>query len=210
MGSTTISRWGLVERLSPILFLIGGSLLVAHAAIMGIQAFSDLTAPPDVFGPTGHLVAVVGLLGLYPALADRQPTVARGAGALGAVALGSWAVMTVTRYLEAAGIVSSPSDVLPGTLIMFVFVSTILAYLLFGVAILRDGDGSRTVGMLVLAPGALIAVALVKSAIIGVTALDGFVIGGGFAFSMVVLGYTLRTWNRPADHDLAAGDVTVG
>lgn len=192
------------------MFLVGGGLLVGHAAMLGIQAFSNLTTPPDVFGPTGHLVALVGLLGLYPPLVARTPAVARIAGAVATVALVSWAVMTVTRFLAVAGIISALSDVLPGAFFMLVFGSTILTYVLFGVAIVRVDDSPRTVGLLVLAPAVLLVVVLVDSAITGVTALDGLIIGGGLALSMLALGYVLRTWDRPTDRTTSTGDVTVG
>jgi hypothetical protein len=178
--------------------------------MLGIQAFTNLTTPPDLFGPTGHLVALVGLLGLYPALVARTPTVARVAGAVAVVALGSWALMVATRLLAVLGVTSSLSDVLPGAFFMLVFASTILTYVLFGTATLRVDDSSRIVGLLVLAPGGLILAGLVGSAIADVTALGALFIASGLAVSMLALGYTLRTWDRSTDHAEPAGDVTAG
>ena len=134
---------------------------------------------------------------------------ARAAGAAGAVALVSWFVMTVTRLFELAGIVSSLGDVLPEPFFIVVLASTIFTYVLFGVATLRV-DSSRTVGLLVLVPGLLTAALVVDSALTGVSALDGVFIGGGLALSMLALGYTLRTWDRPTDYAATAGDVTPG
>lgn len=207
---STTTRGHPFERWSPSLFLVGGGLMVGHAAMLGVQAFSNLTPPPDVFGPTGHLVALLGLLGLYPTLADRSPRVGRVAMAVAAVALLGWAMMSVVRFLSVAGIISSQSDVLSGGFYMLMFASTILTYALFGVTTVRIDDKSRVVGLLVLVPAVLILVALVNSAITGVTAVEGLVIGGGLALSMLALGYTLRTWDRPTDRTVAAGDVTVG
>lgn len=184
--------------------------MVGHAAMLGVQAFSNLTTPPDLFGPTGHLIAILGLFGLYPVLVDRTPTVARVAGAIAAVAFASWAVMVVTRFLEAAGVVSTVNDVLPGAFLMLVFASTILTYILSGIAILRVDSDSRLVGLLVLAPGALILVALIGSTVANVTAIVGFVIGGGQALSMLGLGHILRTWESPAGGATPAGEVTAG
>lgn len=183
---------------------------MGHATMLGIEAFSNLTPPADVFGPTGHLVALLGLVGLYPVLADRTPMVARVASAVVTVGLMSWAVMVVTRFLAVAGIISAVSNVLPGVFFLFLFATTILAYVLFGGAILRVGEGSRIVGILVLAPGILILVALVGSAIARVTALEGLIIGGGLTLSMLTLGHILRTWGRPADSAIPAGKVTAG
>ena len=207
MGSVHISQWNSIERWSPTLFLVGGGLLVGHAAMSAIHAFTDIATPPDVFVTTGHLVALVGLLGLYPALVVRTPRVTRAAGTVAAVALVSWAVMTVTRFFELAGIVSSLGETLPDVFFIVVLASTILTYVAFGVATLRIDDSSRTVGILVLAPGGLTAALVVDSALTGVSALDGAVIGGGLALSMLALGYTLRTWDRPTNHAAPAGDV---
>lgn len=55
------------------------ALLLDHAAVQGIEAFTSLTPPTDVFGTTGHLVAHVGLAGLYPLIVDRTPTAAKTA-----------------------------------------------------------------------------------------------------------------------------------
>jgi len=210
MVSVTGSQWDSIERWSPTLFIAGGSLLVGHAVLLGVQAFSNLTTPPDVFGPAGHLVALVGLFGLYPALADRMPSAARVAGVVAAVALVGWAAVTVARFLGVAGVVSSVSDVLPGAFIAIVFASTIIAYVLFGAAVVRVDDGSQVVGPLVLAPAVLLVVALSKAATTGVTALDGLGIGGGLALSVLALGYVLGTGDRPTGRAVPAGDVTVG
>lgn len=207
MGGVNTTHWRSIEQWSPTLFLVGGGLLVGHAAISAIHAFTDVATPPDVFVTTGHLVALVGLLGLYPALVDRTPIVTRAAGTVAAVALVSWAVMTVTRLFELAGIVSSLGETLPEVFFIVVLASTILAYAAFGVATLRIDDSSRSVGTLVLAPGGLTAALVVDSALTGVSALDGAVIGGGLALSMLALGYTLRTWDHPTNHAAPAGDV---
>lgn len=160
------------------MFLVGGGLLVGHTAMSAIHAFTDLATPPDVFVTTGHLVALGGLIGVYPLLVDRTPILSRAAGLVATVALVSWAVMTVTRFLELAGLVPSLGEALPDAFFVVVLASTILTYVTFGVAILRVDDGSRTVGLLVLAPGVLTAVLVVDSVLTGVTALDGAVIGG--------------------------------
>lgn len=210
MVSATASQWNLVERWSPTLFIIGGLLLAGHAVMSGIHAFTNLSTPPDVFVTTGHFVALVGLVGLYPALVHRTPTLSRAAGAVAAVALLSWLVMTVTRFLSLTGSVSSLGEALPELFFLVVLASTILTYLLFGVAILRVDDNSWIVGALVLAPGGLTAALVVDSVISGVTALDGFVIGTGLALSVLAVGYTLRSWDRPTSDAVTAADATAG
>ncbi|WP_435196537.1 hypothetical protein [Natronomonas sp. EA1] len=209
MGSDHTTQWSSVEQWSPTLFLVGGSLLIGHAAMSAVHAFTDIVTPPDAFVTTGHFVALVGLLGLYPVLANRTPRLARAAAATGVVALVSWFVMTVVRFFELAGIVSSLGDALPDVFFVIVLASTILTYGLFGVATLRI-DSSRSIGLLVLVPSILTAALVVDSVLTGVSALDGVFIGGGLALSMMALGYTLRTWDRPTDHAASPSDVVAG
>lgn len=200
-------RWNSVERWGATCFIIGGMLLVGHAAMSGIHAFTTLSTPPDVFVTTGHLVAIIGLFGLYPLLVSRTPTVTRVGGAVAVVAFVSWAVMTVTQFLAFTGVVESLDAVLPAIFFGIVLLSTILTYGLFGVAALRADSESRQVGLLVLAPGALTVALVLDSAITGVTPLDGLVIGGGLALAMLALGFRLRNWDVPSEGVTAVGDT---
>jgi hypothetical protein len=182
MANAHRSQWDAIEQWSPVLFLVGGGLLVGHAAMSAVHAFTDISTPPDAFVTTGHFVALVGLLGLYPVLVDRAPTVVRAAGAVSVVALVSWVVMTVTRFFELAGVVSSLGEALPDPFFIVVLASTILTYVLFGSTILHVDDRSWTVGLLILAPGGLTVALVVASAMIGESALLGVVIGGLYLY----------------------------
>ena len=210
MDSAILSQWNSLERWTPTLFLIGGSLLLGHAAMLGVRAVSELTVPPDPFGPAGHLVALVGLLGLYPALVDRKPAMVPAAGIAAGVALVSWGVMSITRLLAVVGIVPSVSDLLPGVFFVLLFASTVFTYVLFSVAAGRTDDIPWTVGLLILAPAVLLVVVLVDSAVTGVSDLEGVVIGTGLALSMLALGYSLRTWDAASDQPELIGDLTAG
>lgn len=176
--------------------------------MLGVRAFSDLGTPPDVFGPAGHFVALVGLVGLAPVLVDRWPRMSRFAGAVAAVAVVSWAAMTGARLLAVVG--AGGTDMLPGGLVALMFVSTVLTYLLFGVGIAWLGEVPLRVGVLVVAPAVLLVVVLAASVVTGVAALAGFVIAVGLFLTMVSLGYTLRTRAGEADHPDRPSDVTVG
>lgn len=193
MTRLNVSHWGWVEQWGSRLFLLGGVLMLGHATMSGIRAFTGLATPPDAFVTAGHFVALVGLLGLYPAVLDRTPTVARAAGSVLVVALASWFVMTVTQLLALAGVVASLEAVLPSSFVVVVLASTILTYGLFGVATLRVDTWSRRVGVLVLTPGALTGALVVRSVIEWANPVGGVVIGGGLALSMLALGYSLRT-----------------
>ena len=209
MAPSSAAHWSSIERWSPTLFLAGGGGVVTHAGLNGIEAFTALQTPPDVFVTTGHLVALVGLLGLYPRLVDATPRLARLAAATAAAPIAGWTVMTVGQVLVVAGAWPSLDAILPGAFFVALLVSSGLAYGLFGAATLRRGRGSRSVGLLVLAPGALMAVLLVDSALTGLTALDGFLVGGALAVAILALGVKLRSWPGRTRH--AAPDrVAVG
>lgn len=203
MLSGNTERGGRIERWSPTLFRIGGWLLLGHAVLLGLQAGLELTPPPDVFGPAGHLLALGGLLGLYPALGDRAPRGFATAGVVAAVAGAGWLGWTVTRSLAIAGLAP---DALPSALVGLTFLATILAYLAFGAVSLRV---ERRLGFLVLAPAVLLVAVLAVSAGTGAGDLVGFVAGAGLAGSMLAIGSTLRARVRATDHAAATG-ATAG
>jgi hypothetical protein len=209
MGRGSIQQWKSLERSSPTLFLLGGGLIIGHAAVNGIEAFSEMAAPTDVFGPAGYLLAVVGLWGLYPVLVDRAPKLARVAGAVAAVSLTGWVVITISTLGEVAGVLSSGSEFLPGAFFLTHITSVMLTYVLFGAASLRAGVRSRTVGILLLMPPLLIAGMLAGATVFGNSAVGSFVIGSAQAIVHLSIGATLRA-GASNDVDSLAGDATAG
>lgn len=210
MVRTLVARWRSVEQWGPMLFLLGGCLMAGHALLAGLRAVTGLPLPPDLFAPTGHLVALVGLLGLYPVFVDWTPVTARIAGTVLLLAAISWLGLSLTQLLVAVGMVSSLAAVLPESYFAIALASTILTYGLFGVTALRADRESRTVGCLVLAPGGLTALLIVNSALGGASAAGGIVIGGGLSLSMLGLGFLLRTWNGPSRSAVPVGEASTG
>lgn len=209
MLSNSKATLSALERWSPTLFLVGGAGVVTHAALMGIEAFTALATPPDVFVTMGHLIAFVGLLGLFHRIVGRTPRLARLALIVGIVATAGWSVMTVGKFAVVAGVWNSLNSAFPGVFFIGLLGCSILTYFLFGAASLLSGIGSRTVGLLVLAPGGLMTVLLLDSAITGLSTLDGFLIGGSLAISMMALGFKLRTLPERNETSSLAG-VVVG
>lgn len=208
MSLASNSQSGTVNRLSSTLFLISGCLMLGHAGLLGLQAFSGLAAPPDFIGPAGHLVALVGLIGLYPGLVDRWPMTTRAGGAVAAVAIGGWGVTTGTRFLEVIGAVGS--DLLPGAFVGLMLLATVLTYVIFGVATARVTEWPSRVGLLVGSPAVFLLVVLGASLVVRVAAREGFVISVGLALAMVLLGYTFRTGAAGTGQVDRTGDVTMG
>lgn len=202
-------RWRTLERWSPTLFLLGGAGVITHAAIQALEAFTAVNPPPDVFVTAGHLIALAGLVGLYPVLRGRTPRLATAGLAATGLGVVAWTVMTATQWLSIAGAVGSLTALFPGAFFLGLIAVTILAYTLVGVAALQADAGATMDGLLVLAPAALLLALLGKSVVAGVGAADGAVIGGGLAFSMLALGVRLQSWPglavEPAPAEAASG-----
>lgn len=198
------NRWELLERASPRLFLLGGGLIVGHAAIRGIEAFTDITPPVDVFGPAGYLLALVGLLGLYPSLTDRTPKMARVALPVAAVPLAGWIMITARSVGAVAGLIGSSGEVVPGVFFMGHIVAMILTYSVFGVAVLRSGRQPRAVGVLLLMVPVLFVTMVAGAAVIGDVAAGAFVIGSLLAVTHLAVGYSLQTDQTRFEHDTRA------
>ena len=108
MKGVTASHWKSLEHWSPTLFLAAGVLFVGHAAVRGIEAFTTVPTPVDVFGPSGYVAAILAILGLYPPLAARTPRIARVAAGIAALTAPAWALISGWNFGEG-------SELLPNT-----------------------------------------------------------------------------------------------
>lgn len=175
-----------------------------------MEAFSALTPPVDVFGPAGYLLALVGLLGLYPSLTDRVPNLARIAVAVAAFPLAGWIVITASSVGEVAGLIGSSDGVVPGVFFVGHVVAMILAYSVFGVAVLRSGRHPRLVGVLLLLVPVLFVGMMAGAAVVGDVATGSFVVGSLLAVTHLAVGYSLQTERTRFDHDTRADTGATG
>lgn len=196
-----------LERWSATLYLVAGGFLVVNAALLGYEAFAAAAAPEDVFGPPGFLVGFLGLLGLYAALVDRTPKLARVAVVVALVAAAGWAVITPFSVGGELGVLSG--EQLPMAVVVVAWSTTVLAYVLFGAASLRTGVHSRTVGLLLLAPAVLMVALLVGAGVLGENPTAPFLIATGQALAHLALGFALRSENAPADGAERRADATA-
>jgi len=203
------SRWEALEHWSAALFLAAGVLFVGHAIVRAIEAFTTMPPPVDVFGPTGYVAAILGLLGLYPSLADRFPRISRVAAISAAVTASAWALIAGWSFGEAAGILPPQTDVLPGIFFVVVILSTLLLYLLFGVVSLRTNTHTRTLGVLLLAPVFVLVLLMVGAVLLSIASKAGpVIIGSGLALIHGAIGGTLLTGRRKTGHVDPSADVT--
>lgn len=191
-------------------------MLVGYTAFNVVAAATgtEYGTVETILGPGGFALGFLGLLGLYPALADRSPKLARAGAAcvtLGAVGFSTISLHGVTQLAgteEPAWFAVSTGlaalGMLPG-------------YVAFGVATLRTGVRSQRLGLLLLVPAVVFGVMVLG----GVLAQFGYRSAAGLAWSAVLIsgaqalahlgiGYTLRAGDRGARAETPAGDATVG
>lgn len=209
MAGVTKDQWESFAKWSVPAFLVAGVLLIVFAALLGYEAFTNASAPEDIFGPPGFFLAMVGLLGLYPALADRTPRLAR-ISVIGAMvgALG-WLLITLFVVTEVLGILPALEEmgVVGAILILVSGIAMVLAYVGGGVASLWADLHSRYLGLFLLAPPAIFGVMLTQAILFAqfglfsetIMAWSAVVLSGGQALSHVAIGYLLRAKPIPTD-----------
>jgi hypothetical protein len=108
-GGTT-SLWNSLEGRSATAFLVSGGLFVIFAGLWGAFAFTDMTSRvlQDVVGPAGWTAAFIGLLGLYPSLADRTVWLSRAGGVFAALGTLGASISTVANFVQLIGDVGEP------------------------------------------------------------------------------------------------------
>jgi FtsH-binding integral membrane protein len=203
------TKWATLEQWSPVIFLIAGGLFVLLAAAYGFRAATGAepaVSPTIIF--VCLLVVFVGLLGLYPRLAEGNATLALGGVGLLAV--------TAAIILSILGLSTLPVGPTVGkqtivASIMSVVVGSTLTLTTFGVASLRTGGHLRPVGgsLLMMAASLLFIVVAMLLFSNPTPAWVGFVASGLFVISSVSIGYVLRTEDVPANHAESTDDVTA-
>ena len=192
MSSGSTSHWKRLEARSGTLFLISGVIVTVYATAHGIEAATSMVLEPNPF-EFGYVIGFLGLLGLYPSLAEERPWLARsgaGAAVLGIVGLSAF---TMLHLAELGGLVEAGG---PAWFIVFVplpLIGFVIGYLSIGFAVLRGRDRSRTLGVLLLVPG-LIVVGMIISMLTGYSNQQtAFVVSAGEAMAHLAIGATLRT-----------------
>lgn len=209
IGGNTVPGNSL-EKHSSTLFLVAGVLLVGYAGLNGIKAFTTVPVEPNLF-EFGYVIGFLGLFGLYPRLADRQPWLAR----VGAVAAVSGAIaISGFNVRHLAGLAGVASDGPPRPVLIFMALAGfVLGYLALGAASLRSDVYPRTIGFVLLVPGIIVVLMLVHVAA-GLDSLGtAFVISAGQAMAHLAIGATLRAEAESADSEEmeaeAASDATA-
>lgn len=198
MAQVSAPHWKRLEARSGTLFLVAGALVVVYAGLHGIEAATDMVLEPNPF-EFGYVVGFLGLLGLYPTLVNGSPWLARAGAAAAVLGMVGLSAFTMTHLAELAGIVGSGRPAWFGVFVLLTLTGFVVGYLAFGVASLRADVHTRTVGLLLLAPGIIVVVMIVQILAGWTSPEQAFVISAGEAMAHLAIGTTLKT-SSDSDH----------
>lgn len=212
MSRVTSPHWTRLERWSSSAFLAAGGLLTVYAALNGLAAFTDTAylMLEDVVGPGGFVFGFIGLLGLYPALSDRCPRLARAAALFVTLGAVGFSAITVSNIGELVGIGSGSSAAWFPVAMGMVIVGMALGYLSFGVTSLRAGVHPRLVGLLLLLPSLVFTVMAIGGATGIATATGAFLISSAQAVIHLSIWRMLPEGVTAGVPTSGSADVTTG
>jgi len=183
--------------MSPTFFLIAGGLFLINAVIVvsGITTGSErmTTLLGETFNAAAWAIALVGLLGLYPGVADRSRWLSRIGAICATIGVVVFTILSGLSLAFYVRIVEGSIQNLVPLILPGVILGGVLSFLLFGIATLRTEVYPRVIGSLLLLPP-LIVVANIFG---GATGLDSqyFLLGivSSLLVVSLVIGFRLRS-----------------
>ena len=176
-------------------FLVAGLMFVIDAAIVGYStttAGEELLLLGQAFVAAGWTAGFIGLLGIYPDLADRRRRLARVGLACVVVGIVVFVAMGVASVAFYTGLVRGELSALVPLLLPGVIVGSVLGFVVFGATTLRTGAHARPVGVLFVVLG-LFPVVNIGSGIAGVQSMTvTLAIVVGLALVNLAVSYLLR------------------
>jgi hypothetical protein len=165
------------------------AVLVATNVITGTEHWLLLG---QAFVGVAWTAALLGLLGVYPRLADRSRWLSRAGAVFAGIGVVVFATMAVTVLLYYAGIPAGEYGNVGQFFIPGVLVGSVLGFVSFSFASLRTGVHSRTFGILLLVPAVLVVTNILRfvAGLESTTITLGIVIAD--ASAMLAIGYLLR------------------
>lgn len=221
MSSLRKVTWTLLRRWTAKIFLAAGGLLLAATAINGLDLFTPIATQEGALlfteglaGFGGVVLSFVGLVGLYPWVADSEPQVAR-AGLSLAILPGAFFITLVVVCLMLAPLLGVPSlkTVVPPLRLITetVLILYAVATILFAVATLRSSELSGAVS------GGLLIVAVSWVGFLGVLVLFQyeipisvtFVQSATLAVALLLISFRLPTETGPDAYGELSTDASV-
>lgn len=147
------AAWFAVRHWSVRPFLLAGGLLGGSVLLKALELFTGTTLPGlavALVAVPGHLAALVGLLGLYPVIADRSRRLGRMLGAAVVVA-GGWLIGLLGWAVAGPALNATLGPVVPAEPPDVAFVSGAVAlgvaFALFGAAVVRAEPFTHRTGV---------------------------------------------------------------
>lgn len=198
-----------LERWSPKLYLVAGTVLILFPTNTALKTYTGTSyaVVGEIVAPAAFLLGVLGLLGLYPALAGRAPRLSRAAGGVAAVCAANWGVIVLKNAGQTLGMLPEmgPLRIATG---MIAFVTVVLSYGLFGVAGVRTGAYQPWVRRLMLLEAAvMLHVIIILFAPISIPL---YLLEIVHVITHLGIGITLWTNGMPSDRADPAVDATAG
>lgn len=200
---TLATVWARLAARDGIVFLVAGAMLFVATANDALGAYTLLTtqtglplAMEAIAGFGGLVLAIIGLVGLYPRLVERSPLLARLGVGLVALPAGVFAVLITCAIPAGALGIPSPAAVIPGLAIIVItgLLMAAVGAMVFGVAALRERTFSHTLG------GSLMLLGVAWILLFSAAYLNGFpiphrvllVTGALQTSALVAAGYALH------------------
>lgn len=192
-----------LEKNAWLVYLVASIPVIVFAANTYLTTYEGTSYAiiGDLIGPFGFFLGAVGLLGLYPALAERRPTLARGAAGLAVIPVVLWGLIIAQGIGELLGVWgewTSPFVVIPPVTL----VTMLLAFAVFSALVLSTGSHSWFVGGFLLLESAMF-VALIGGLISYV------MVDVGHLVAFLGLGISLRITDSPSGRTGPAPDSTA-
>lgn len=212
MARAISNAWAVLERRSATAFLVGGGMFLLSGAVtvfdiaVGAEQFRLQLGQATV--GAGWIAGLVGLLGLYPELADWKRWAMRGGVAAIVLGLVGYVIMTAGVLAIYAGVPESTLEPLQPVFLPLMLIGSVLPFPLFGLAVLRSDRYRQGIG------GLLIGQTLVFLAniVTPTPATVVLVVLVGLIIVNVGVGYMLRRERNPKHAEVtdSTGDATVG
>jgi drug/metabolite transporter (DMT)-like permease len=142
--------------MNPTLFLVAAGFFLINAVIVvsGITTGSErmTTLLGETFNAAGWAVALVGLLGLYPGVADRNRWLSRAGAVCATIGVVVFTILSLLSFAFYVRIIEGSIQNLVPLILPGVILGGVLSFLLFGISSLRTGAHSRVIGALLLVP----------------------------------------------------------
>lgn len=192
-----------LDRWNSRAFLLGGLLMLVNATFVAatvVTGTEHFLLLGEVFVAAAWIAALIGLLGLYPALANRSRWLSRSGAVCAVIGVVVFTILGgLSLFYYAAGI---PLEEVNTTIfIPGVLVGSVLGFILFSAASLRTDVHPRSVGILLLVPAVLVVMNILRFIAGYEAATITLVVVIGDAVAMLAIGYLLRTGSAPTGRE---------